>query len=414
MNLIIDRQYIANLFKLSTGIFVSQIVGLVALPIISRQYGVEILGDYVLIISVVTVLQSISTFQYENVIQVTKSKNNGILCFYLSAGLSVIFSLCLIPIIITVYNFSEYFNYKVLFLLAPIVFFNSVYNSYINLLIRLEDYNKLSFMRIIQSVSMYLFIVLFGLLLQNIVSIISGIFLSGLMLFIYIFFSVPKIKFNKIIFLKFKVLFKKYRNFLYYSSPGNILGTITGQIPVYLISYFYGSSYNAYYYYANRILNLPIQLLGSSFSNIFINEFASKYNSRINPILYLNNTWYRLFIVGVTIFILIFIFAGDISYILFGPGWSEVQYVIKVLSPVTLFIFISSPTSIMYNCFNFQKISLIFGVATCFYRPISILVGYWIGGFYYSLVLFSIFESINIFYFNKVALGHLNNDIIWK
>ena len=71
----------------------------------------------------------------------------------------------------------------------------------------------------------------------------------------------PKIDFN---FKKLKLLLNEYKCFAKYTAPQNLLNSVSQNSPVLILGVFYGEVIAGAYFFAIRIVQLPVSLINSS------------------------------------------------------------------------------------------------------------------------------------------------------
>jgi O-antigen/teichoic acid export membrane protein len=111
-----------------------------------------------------------------------------------------------------------------------------------------------------------------------------------------------------------------------------------------------------------KILRAPLSIIGNSFSHVFFQKAAEQYanKEKISP--FVQKTTRKLFIIGLPIFLIIFLFAPPIFTFVLGEKWSDAGIYAQYLTPWLFVNFVISPISqvaiILKKQFAFWMINL--------------------------------------------------------
>jgi O-antigen/teichoic acid export membrane protein len=206
---------------------------------------------------------------------------------------------------------------------------------------------------------------------------------------------------------KLKQLVVQYKDFPLFALPNTLLSTFSREMPILFISSWFTNEMVGTYFFARKILSIPMAFIGSSVAQTFYQEFTDIVNSEGNAIKFLTQTWLLLFIVGFIPLLLLFFFGEIIFSFIFGDEWILAGKIASILSPLILLNFISSPTSTTYIVLRKQHIGLIFSLSSTIYRPLAIYTGYIYSDFYLGVQLLVILDAIQIIIYNIVILRKL-------
>ena len=208
-----------------------------------------------------------------------------------------------------------------------------------------------------------------------------------------------------------KDIAREYKDFPSFTLPSTFIDTFSMQLPILLITAFFSSSMSGSYFFALRILAIPISLIGAAYAQTFFQAFVS-YIQRANfygARCFLCRSWLLLFSLSAVPSIVLFFWGEPLFSFIFGSNWSESGTISSVLIFYIMFSFISSPTSSTYVALRMQQYSLFFGVSVLIYRFFSFYIGYLMNDFYLALKILVTCEVIEIVIYNSVILLKLKS-----
>lgn len=358
--MIIYRSIIKNIVILLSGNFLSQIIPFIFSPIISRIYNSEQFAIFGLFSSLVSILNGISFLRYEQTILISEDekeiKNN----FLYSVIVNFIFIIFIEFFVVILFkNINNIFEIGYLIYIAPIVvLITGVHTALENLKIRLGEYNKVSFSKVIKSLTQTIFQALFGIAKATSV---NGLILGNIL---GLAISIPnlvdrQIKNYLIKYTSFKDFLVKYKNLPLYFLPGSLLNVIALNITTVLLNNIYSKIEVGYYTFSIRYLGIPVVLIGDAIQKTFIRqakiEHIEKGNTKITFLLFL-----KMLALTLPIFVLLFIFSPSIFKILFGNNWLPAGYLIRILLPMYTINFLYSPISGIIIIYKKEKVFFIF------------------------------------------------------
>lgn len=364
IKLIFKNDLIKNFLILITGTFLSQVLSVLVSPLLTRIYNVEYFGQLALFLSILAVLISISNGKYELVFFSIKLKAAR----YINLQLSILFTVMMsfFIFILLIFNIIfDFYKLEYIFLLLPFtVLFagiNQAFQYFFNQkglykAIALYKFFVAFFIVIIQ-----LFLGFIFLQFQNIGLIIGvciGYFI-GLIYFLKIYLKNDKLDLLlKIDLKRVFFIFKKYKNTFHYSLPTAFINSISLNMIVFILGLLYSPVLLGLYFMATRIVNAPLSVFSSAYSNIF-NEKIS--NSTSKQKLYINSFLLNL---SVSIIVLtpFLLYGEDIFGFIFGDSWRESGYMIKVLAPLIILNFSVGSISGIFSIFLKNEIVFIWQI----------------------------------------------------
>jgi O-antigen/teichoic acid export membrane protein len=421
MNLLITKlrlffsrsDYIKNVFTLMTGTALSQLVPIASAPILTRIYDAESFGTFALYMAIVMVAVVAATGRYEQAIILPKQDNESLNIVALCIFLSFFFCLLLVIAILAssdiiaklsvssnVQNFLYYLPFS--------IFLTSIYQSLYYWFNRKKEYKILTNTKIINS---FVFVAA-QLLLHNfskdglILGYIVGQFTSVTLLIWQTWQYISRL--DEHISITRKNISNqagRYIKFPKFLLIGHVMNTIAGNIPIFLLSSFFGTSASGLYSLTHRVLFVPTSLIGVAISDVFREKAAKDYLDRghCNELFF--KTFKTLFVISI-LPTLIFLFLSPTFFpILFGQKWAIAGIYAQILTPMFFCHFITIPLCSMFMIAEKQELDLAWQVVGMIFAVSSIWIGYHY--FHSDIVAVSLFSlSFSILYSASGVMGY--------
>lgn len=412
------NNFFKNTLIITTGTVLSQIIGILFTPFLTRVYTPIDYGQLAIFASISTIISSLISLRYEIQIVKSESKQESInlvlLIIFVAFILSIFFSLIafLLGDSNIIKNKVPSLNYWLNYCIISSFFLTST-TAIISWLHREKKYVNMSLIRVFQTLLSSIISLFFGYYSFKkglLMGVLIGNSFSFLMLLILFFqtFKNYKIEFKEI--LNTALKFKKTPIFLL---PTAMLDAFTLQAPIFLISLWFAIDKTGNYRMATSLLTLPVVVIGGAFSQVFFQEFSSCWPDKTKCLNLLIKTWKILATLSIIPLGLIMFFGVKVFTFFLGPSWYLAGYIASLLAPMTFFSLIHSATSTSLIVLGKEKLILFFGIAVLIYRPAAIYIGHKFNNFYLGIILFSIFEIFQILIFQILVFQNLKkNDFI--
>lgn len=402
--------YVMQILTLMSGTLIAQAIMLLSIPIITRLYTTTEFGLYALFISITNIVGNISSLKYDQAIMLAKREKDEHALLFLSSFITVIISLISFIIILIFDIFiKEYFNGSNIIYLIPIgillIGLVQIFNAYSSkkqfykAMAKARSFNAIN-ISVIQISTKY-FANFNGLVLGKILADLFTVFY-----FIRFHWKKNTLQIKSISKRRIEFNIKRHKNFPKYQTGTVFLNSISQNMPILLLGYFYSTEVAGLYALTIRVLQTPVGLIGSSTREVFYQNASKLYINKENFFnLYLKTTisLLKLFIIPT---IIIFAFGEDIFRILFGEKWSEAGKYSEILIFWILFLFINSPSIMSFSILGLQKVQMYTEILSVFLRFSSIFIGYYIFNMeILSIVLFTITSIlINIYVISYIYI----------
>ncbi|WP_157822267.1 lipopolysaccharide biosynthesis protein [Shewanella sp. Actino-trap-3] len=357
-----------NIGKLmGSGIFVG-ILGALCLPIISRIYAPEDLGSLQLLISMILVLSSLSTFRLEEaLILPTRMYRTEIL--YILSILALIVSTVFFGFvfyifsdyIFTFFNLPMYSNYV---LVVPFGCFVVGLSQITQMrFVASGSYSQLSINKISQSLTNNIGSIGLGYNVASLTSLIVSYLMSFLLVVMIYFLTNKSRKISAKCYSK-KMLFRylvKYKKYPTINLAGSFLNNLSYHMPVFVLSKSFGHEAVGFYMMANKLLDMPMALVASSISQVYMKYAADAFNKGGGELMLLyKSTLKKLLIISVPyLFVFLGLYFIGVELVL-GRNWHGVNVIIILLLCSKVAQLVTSPISTTLNVVDKQEYGLFF------------------------------------------------------
>ena len=185
----------------------------------------------------------------------------------------------------------------------------------------------------------------------------------------------------------------RYKRFPIFLTWDGLLNTTGSQLPPLLFAYFFSPVAAGLYALANRVLNLPMTIIGGAVGQVFFANGADAFRKREHGSL-VSQFQEKLIHIGAPLTMLLILIGPDLFSILFGESWRQAGDFARWMAPWLLFNFVYSPLSTLFAVLELQKqvLSLQFILLTS--RMIALGVGAVIGDLFIAVALFSLVSAV--------------------
>jgi len=183
--------------------------------------------------------------------------------------------------------------------------------------------------------------------------------------------------------------FIRYKKFPLIDTWSALLNTLSWQLPVFLLAFYFSPVVVGWYALGMRMLQFPMSLIGKAISQVFFQRSAEFRSDERFP-LFVTQVFRMLVITGMFPILLVAVFGSDLFGVVFGEAWSEAGLYAQILSIWAFVWFISSPLSTLYVVFEKQGFGLTFNLLNMISRLVSLVIGGVLGSPTLALTLFAL------------------------
>jgi len=413
INEIRQKQFSKNVSILASGTIIVQIISFLLSPVLSRLYTPEDYGLFAVFTSIISILTVMCCLRYELAIVLPKSDSEALsllrLCIYL---ISILSFLVLVIVLIFKGYIAELLGTATienwLFLIAPVLFLTGSVQALTYWFNRKKEYKIISGSRVSQSSVNSTSSLILGLLKYNSFGLIISSAISQLLPAVFLYkksdvriFNTNK---NESNIPKLRSISLKYKEFPLFNLPSAFFDTLSVNSLIFILTYLFSESVTGSYSFALRILSIPGIVIGASIGQVFYQKISEAFYNKQKITELIFKSWKVLFLLSIIPVLILFFFGEDIFSFVFGTKWTEAGVIAKYLCILTMFTFISSPTSSAMIILKKQKEAMILNIFAFIYRPLSIVAGFYLGNFILGIALYVIFEIIQIITYNTIMI----------
>lgn len=410
-----------NVGTLFSGSTISQVILFLTLPLLTRLFDENYFGIYVLFTTSVLVLKTLMSLSLELTILLPKKNEDAFNLFFVNIVVSILLSLIsYLFLFVFESQISTILGLEGLGVFIYLIPLSSMLICFITALEywnnRLDIFKNISLGVVGKSIAISTSQITIGYSSFKSIGLVPGQIIGQLIHLILIFklsYSSFKGSLSQLSINRIFSLLKQYRRIPVFNTSMSFLNTLSNEMPVILISNFFGLGSAGVYGLSLKISNVFSGLIGSSVSQVFFNEASKLFNVKGNLYNLLKTTYKKMFIVGLLLFTLLFI-ASFYFQVFLGDDWVEVGSYTRSLIPWLFIAFLNFPVSSLITILSKQKLFLIYDFLLLVFRFLSIYVGYtFFSSMYISICLFSIVGFLfNLFlfcYLMLISKNYLNH-----
>ena len=398
---IVKSSGVRNFTKLLSANVVAQIIGLVVYPILTRMYAPEDFGLLNLFLSIGGVLAILSTAEYYYAIVLPKEEKDaeqvlgvGVLWLVTTTvlvGLSVAFSKP-ISLLFKSPNLASYY-----WLMPLYVFAMGAWNLLNYWYIRHKDYNPISRYQVSQNVlsaggklgmgwgGVLQGGMIYSVVVAPLISLLSSWVVARKTL-------LPA--WRRISWRGVREQGQVYRNFPCFVLPRSFVNMLAGQMPVLLLTPFFGGEAVGFLSLAILLGYTPIGTITRAIYQVMYQHTMEQVHEQ-KPI----GQIFRKFILSASA-IIIPVFVGlwfvlpQLTAWLLGAEWHVSGEYIRWMLPWLYVSLLSCSINYLFDVFMKQKWGLFFEVMLAVMRVAGLCIGVWAGNFMLAIMCYSFFTAL--------------------
>jgi O-antigen/teichoic acid export membrane protein len=185
----------------------------------------------------------------------------------------------------------------------------------------------------------------------------------------------------------------RYRRFPAYSLPSELVNSLTNQLPVLLMTRFFGTAVSGLFSLTQRLLGMPVLLGARAVLDVFKQRASSDYVRAGNCSDIFRKTFLLLSALGIPVFAFIAAFAPCVFAFAFGEKWRASGEYAQILAPMFLLRFVAGPLSYVLYIAERQGLDLILQLLLLLAAGGSLTLGLTLGSARLGLAFFSVSYS---------------------
>jgi len=384
VSLITKDAFSKNVLILFVGTVIAQAIPIIISPVLTRLFTPEDFGLFALFFGISQIISVFVAGRYEMAIILPEKDEDAVNIVALSLAITLLVSIiCLVAVLLVRFFIPVQsgnpgiINYL---LLMPITVLaigvTTIFNFWLN---RKEHYKSISGGKIARSVFSSFFSIGFGLTVLRagglIIADTIGQIASGTFVFLKSL-KYDKEKIAQISKQKMLIQAKRYKKFPKFNLLSGLLEKGSGQIPVILLTSFFGPAITGFFSLSQRLIAAPEILISGSIGNVFRQQANIEYLQNGNCYDSFMKLFKLLLIIAVIPFILLFFLAPFLFSFIFGPEWRVAGEYTQIMTVMFFLSFVVSPLSNMFIIAEKQIIDLLIQIILFIFVSVSIIVGY--------------------------------------
>ena len=357
-----------NVVVLAGGTAFGYGVAFIASPLLTRLYSPGQFGVLTVYMSVLGILGNVISLRYPLAIPLAEDDESAMSLLLLSLGISVVLSVSLYFLqlglsnkIITLLGLNDISSY--LWLVPVGVLGIGVYQSLSYWAVRKGDFGRISRTKLVQTIGMVAIQLIFGvfkpgafgLLVGDVFGRVGGSGSLAMHTFTRQGKSLRQAALNKMV-----KSAKRYRRFPLISTSSVLMNSAGLQIAPLLLATLYGAKTAGLFALSQRIIGIPMILIGQAVGQVFFNEFAKKKYTGQRPLKSLyQKTARKLALLGALPIFFLAIGGSKAFGIIFGGGWRDAGTYTQILAVMYIAQFVVVPLSQTLNILERQGLQFL-------------------------------------------------------
>ena len=189
----------------------------------------------------------------------------------------------------------------------------------------------------------------------------------------------------------------RYANFPKFSLPRAVVNNVSGNLPILLLTPFFGLAEIGYFGMALTLAFRPINMISSSLYQVFFQRTTEQVNQRKSVMPFFKKFLLKAVFLVFPLFIVLFFFLPDLTEWLLGKGWNQAGNYICLMLPWLAMSILVAPISYLSDVFFQQKKGLFFEIFIVAMRLIGLGIGILRHDFQLAIIGFCTGSAVVIF-----------------
>lgn len=373
---------------LTTGTALAQAIPILFSPILTRIFSPAEFGLLAIVSSITAIISVISTGRYESVILIAKTKKDA--ADIVSVALTISFLVSVLTLIVFLFFSNAIVGilkqprlHYWIFVCPIMSFLISIYQVYNEWCIREAQFKHLSINKVVNSGSITLGNLLFGLSKISGGGLIWGELFGRFITALTCIINVARRDFDtfrNVTISRMRSLSIRYQNVPKFILPGQLLNTIAGQSSILLIAFFFGDQEVGYYSMTGLVLSVPASLISNTVRDVFRQRANLEYKVKNNCLNIYKKTIKTTAIFSVSIFAILFMILPGLFSFVFGSHWRIAGEYAQIITPTIMISFVAESVWGVFIITEKMKAILVWQIQYLIFTISSIGFGYYVFG----------------------------------
>ncbi|PKM27014.1 MAG: hypothetical protein CVV09_03225 [Gammaproteobacteria bacterium HGW-Gammaproteobacteria-13] len=342
-----------SVMTLMTGTGLAQMLPIMLSPILTRLYTPEEFGVFALYGSICAILAVLVTGKYELAIIVPRHDGEAINLVAVTVMLSMVVSLILLGVVVVwgemIAGFLGHLEVQSWLYLIP--FSTLILGCYYTLnfwVNRRSRYKNMAISRVVQSGVGSAMQLAVGLSRGGLFGLILGQLLGQVVSTLYLATSLPRDErnlFRRVTLKRMRCVACRHIGYPKFMVPGQAMSVGATEMPLLLLTVFFGAGVAGFYSLAQRIMAAPLSLVASAVGDVYRQQAAGQYASRGECLDVFIGSFKRLVMFAFFPILPVLLFGPWLFAFIFGDAWRAAGEIASLLSILVFFQTLSSPLS---------------------------------------------------------------------
>jgi lipopolysaccharide exporter len=377
--------FFSSVLKLVSGTTLAQLITILTAPIISRLFAPETFGVLYVFTSLITIITVVICLRYEFAIILPEDDADAAnltgLCVIIAFAISLLVSIVLLGFghpLVTLLRAPNLYPY--LWLIPIGLMTQGIFQAMNYWNTRTKHFGRLSIARVSASFTTSALPISLGFLGNSTAGVLIYSYVAGTLVYagvlaIQVLRESAAFFYRSIERARMLVNLKRYRKFPLVDSWGSFINNLSWQLPSLMLLYFFSETVVGYYSLTNRIILLPLTLVGNSIAQVFYQRSAELRSNSQNLARSVQLVFHRLAAIGLYPAMILAIAGPQLFGIVFGANWVEAGRYAQILSPWMFVLFISTPLGNLFATLERQELALVVNAVILVTRFASLAIG---------------------------------------
>lgn len=355
-------QFSKSVAKVTSGSALAAVIYFVGIKFITSLYDPQVFGDYGLLTSLVTTFSAAATFKYEAAIPLARPEDR-----FHTAWVSLVALVAFVALVggllwiagepmLAFLRAEALLPYVHLIVLG--VFAKGLFQMSQLVLIAWKRFSRLSQIKVLQALVVQGVAVGYGWYAADLIGLYGGFLLgnllAGLIAVGHLLRRAPDVSFGAL-----KRLAYHYGKFPAINTPTTFINSFSAQLPVLMLSRYYGSELVGFYTIAVKLIDSPMNIVAQSVSQVYLKAASDAFHSGAEALQKTyRNTVRKMALIGILPVLFAAVASPWLVRLILGDAWVTSGYIVQLLLVMKYFQFINLPVSATYAIIDKQEIAL--------------------------------------------------------
>lgn len=416
------NQFAKNVLTLMTGTGLAQAIPIALSPILTRLYTPEDFGAFGLYISACAILVVFVTGKYEVAIVVAKRDNEALNLVAVTIVCSFLISALFLGVIFIfgdkLVSLIRHPEILIWLYFVPLTTWTlGCYHALNYWSNRSSRYKSMAASRVIQSSTSGVSQLVAGLVELGSLGLIWGQLAGQFIATLFLAKSLPpndRRLFRRVSLRRMACVTRKHMDYPRYMMTGQAVSVSAVELPMLLLTIFFGVGIAGFYSLAQRVMAAPLSLVSNAIGDVYRQKAADQYARHGECKEFFLATFKQLLIFALLPLLPVLLFGPTLFAFFFGEAWRAAGEIGAILSILAFFQTASSPLSSTVIFAGWLHLDLIWQLSRLALTSIAFYFCHKLGASYQQTIamhvgVFSSLYILHTFWQYKVARGLSGN-----